>query len=100
MTLDLPTHILQAEPVSPPSTQASPQSSQPQTGEHDAELTPSTILVQPIADLMLPEDLSDSETVATVIPAQRRASIASEDASNPGTPDDAIKTRTRRSSAQ
>ena len=100
VTLDLPTHILQAEPVSPPSTQASPQSSQPQTGEHDAELTPSTILMQPIADLTLPEDLSDSETVVTVVPAQRRASIASEDASNPGTPDDAIKNRARRSSAQ
>ena len=87
------------EPISPSSSQASPQSSQPQTGEHATELTPNTILVQPIADLALPEDLSDSETVVTVIPAQRRASVALEDASNPGTFDDTTKDRARRSSA-
>ena len=40
ITLDLPTHVLNPEPISPPSSQASPQSSQPQTGEHAAELTP------------------------------------------------------------
>ena len=100
ITLDLPTHVLNPEPISPPSSQASPQSSQPQTGEHAAELTPNTILVQPIADLALPEDLSDSETVVSVVPAQRRASVALEDASNPGTSDDATKNRARRSSAQ
>ena len=100
ITLDLPTRVLNPEPVSPPSSQASPQSSQPQTGEHAAELTPNTILVQPIADLALPEDLSDSETVVTVVPAQRRASVALEDASNPGTFDDATKNRARHSSAQ
>ena len=100
ITLDLPTHVLNPEPISPPSSQASPQSAQPQTGEHADELTPNTILVQPIADLALPEDLSDSEIVVTVVPAQRRASVALEDASNPGTSDDATKNRARRSSAQ
>ena len=100
ITLDLPSRVLNPEPVSPPSSRASPQSSQPQTEEHAAELTPNTILVQPIADLALPEDLSDSETVITVVPAQRRASVALEDASNPGTSDDATKNRARRSSAQ
>ena len=100
ITHDLPTHVLRPEPISPPSSQASPQSSQPQTGEHAAELTPNTILVQPISDLALPEDLSDSETVVTVVSSQRRASIASEDAGNVGTSDDATKDRSRRSSAQ
>ena len=100
ITLDLPTHVLRPEPISPPSSQASPQSSQPQTGEHDAELTPNTVLVQPIADLALPEDLSDSETVVTVVPAQRRASVALEDAGNVEVSDDATKDRARRSSAQ
>ena len=100
VTLDLPTHVLNPEPISPPSSQASPRSSQPQTGEHAAGLTPNTILVQPIAELALPEDLSDSETVVTVVPAQRKPSVALEDASNPGTSDDATKNRARRSSAQ
>ena len=100
ITLDLPTHVLRPEPISPPSSQASPQSSQPQTGEHAAELTPNTVLVQPIADLALPEDLSESETAVTVVSSQRRASIASEDAGNVGTSDDATKDRARRSSAQ
>ena len=58
-TIDLPTHVLEPEPISPPSSQASPQSSQqPQTGEHAAELTPDAASVQPIAELSLPEDLS------------------------------------------
>ena len=100
ITLDLPPRVLNPEPVSPPSSRASPQSSQPQTGKHAAELTPNAILVQPIANLALPGDLSDSETVITVVPAQRRASVALEDASNPGTSDDATKNRARRSSAR
>ena len=91
ITLDLPTHVLRPEPISPASSQASPQSSQPQIGEYAAELTPNTVLVQPIADLALPEDLSDSETAVTVVPAQRRASVASEDTGNLGTSDDATK---------
>ena len=95
ITLDLPTHVLRPEPISPSSSQASPQSSQPQTGEHDAELTPNTVLVQPIADLALPEDISDSETVVTVVPAQRRASIALEDAGNVEVSDEATKDRAR-----
>ena len=102
ITLDLPTHVLRPEPISPPSSQASPQSSQPQTGEHAAELTPNTVLMQPIADLALPEDLSDSETAVTVVSSQRRASIGSEDAGNVGYSDDAtnLRDRARRSSAQ
>ena len=100
ITLDLPTHVLRPEPISRPSSQASPRSPQPQTGEHDAELTPNTVLVQPIADLALPEDLSDSETVVTVVSSQRRASIALEDAGNVEVSDDATKDRARRSSAQ
>ena len=97
VTLDLPTHVLQPEPVSPPSTQTSPQSSQPQSGEHAAELTPDAVLVQSTAELSLPEDVSDSETVITVISPQRRSSIASEET---GVSEDASKNRARRSSAQ
>ena len=83
--------------MSPPSTQTSPQSSQPQSGEHAAELTPDAVLVQSTAELSLPEDVSDSETVITVISPQRRASIASEET---GVSEDASKNRARRSSAQ
>ena len=80
VTIDLRTHILETEPISPPSSQASPQSSQPQTGEHAAELTPDAALVQPIAELSLPEDLSDSETTVTIVSPRRRASVARENA--------------------
>ena len=97
ITIDLPTHILEPEPVSPPSSQASPQSSQPQTGEHAAELTPDAALVQPIAELSLPEDPSDSETVVTMVSLRRRASVATENAEASS---DATKERARRSSAQ
>ena len=96
ITINLPTHILGPEPVSPPSSQASPQSSQPQTGEHAAELTPDAALVQPIAELSIPEDLSDSETVVTVVSSRRRASLATENIESA----DATKNRARRSSAQ
>ena len=98
VTIDLPIHVLEPEPISPPSSQASPQSSQqPQTGEHAAELTPDAALVQPIAELSLPEDLSDSETTLTIVSPRSRASVATEktDASN-----DTPKERARRSSAQ
>ena len=79
-TIDLPTHVLEPEPISPPSSQASPQSSQqPQTGEHAAELTPDAALVQPIAELSHPKDLSDSETTLTIVSPRRRASVATED---------------------
>ena len=98
VTIDLPTHILEPEPISPPSSQASPQSSQQQTGEHAAELTPDAALVQPIAELSLPEDLSDSETVVTVVSPRRRASVATENAEAASS--DATKERIRRSSAQ
>ena len=67
VTIDLPTHVLEPEPISPPSSQASPQSSQPQTGELAAELTPDAALVQPIAELSLPADLSGSETTLTIV---------------------------------
>ena len=97
VTLDLPTHVLQPEPVSPPSTQTSSQASQPQSGEHAAELTPDAVLVQSTAELSLPEDVSDSETVITVTSPQRRASIASEET---GVSEDASKNRARHSSAQ
>ena len=100
ISIDLPTHILAPEPVSPALSQASPQSSQPQTGEHAAELTPDSALVQPIAEMFLPgdvsEDVSNSETVITVISPQRRASVASESVEESGT----TKERARRSSAQ
>ena len=98
VTIDLPTHVLEPEPISPPSSQASPQSSQqPQTGEHAAELTPDAALVQPIAELSLPEDLSDSETILTIVSPRRRASVATEDAE---ASNEAPKERARRSSAQ
>ena len=81
VTIDLPTHVLDPEPISPPSSQASPHSSQqPQTGEHAAELTPDAALGQPIAELSLPEDLSDSETTLTIVSPRCRASVATEDA--------------------
>ena len=98
VTIDLTTHILEPEPISPPSSQASRQSSKPQTGEHAAELTPGAALVQPIAELSLPEDLSDSETAVTIVSSQRRASVATEIAEAASS--DASKERTRRSSAQ
>ena len=54
-------------------------------------------LVQPIAELSLPEDLSDSETVVTMVSPRRRASVATENAEASS---DATKERARRSSAQ
>ena len=95
VTIDLPTHILEPEPISPSSSQASPQ---PQTGELAAELTPDAALVQPIAELSLPEDLSDSETTVTKVSPRRRASVATETAEAAFS--DATKERIRRSSAQ
>ena len=56
VTVALPTHELEAEPMRPRAI-----------GEHAAELTPDTALVQPIADLIFPEDVSDSETIVTVV---------------------------------
>ena len=97
VTIELPTHVLEPEPISPPSSQASPQSSQLQTEEHAAELTPDAALVQPIAELSLPEDLSDSETTLTIVSPRRRASVATEDAE---ASNDAPKERARHSSAQ
>ena len=73
ITINLPTHNLEPEPVSPSSSRTSPQSSQPQSGEHAAELTPNAALVQPIAELSLPEDLSVPETVVTEVSPRRRA---------------------------
>ena len=100
ITIDLPTNILGPEPVSPSSSQDSPQSSQPQTGEHAAELTPDAALVRPIAGLSLPEDLSDPETVVTVVSPRRRASVATENVEDAEASSDATKERARRSSAQ
>ena len=71
--------------------------SQKPTGEHAAELTPDTELVQPIADLSLPEDVSDSETVLRVVSPQRRAP---ESTRNEETVSEAAKERAVRSSAQ
>ena len=61
VTNALPTHILEAEPISPPTTQKSTE------GEYAAELTPDIALVQSIADLTLPEKVSDSEAVMTAV---------------------------------
>ena len=98
ITINLPTHVLEPEPVSPLSSRTSPQSSQPQSGEHAAELSPDAALVQPIAELSLPEDLSDPETVVTVVSPRRRASVSTDDTEE--TPNDATKERARRSSAR
>ena len=98
ITINLPTHNLEPDPVGPSSSRTSPQSSQQQSGEHAAELTPNAALVQPIAELSLPRDLSDSETVATEVSPRRRASVPTDNAEQ--TPDDTTKERTRRSSAQ
>ena len=100
ITIDLPTHILGPEPVSPSSSQDSPQSSQPQTAEHAAELTPDAALVQPIAELSLPKDLSDSETVVTTVSPRRRASVATKNVEDAEASSDATNKRARRSSAQ
>ena len=97
ITIDLPSHAVGPEPVSPPSSQVSPQSSQPQTGEHAAELNPDAALVQPIAERSLPEDLSDADTVVTVISPRRRASVSTE---NDEASREATKERARGSSAQ
>ena len=98
ITINLPTHNLEPEPVGPSSSRTSPQSLQQQSGEHAAELTPNAALVQPIAELSLPEDLSDSDTVATEVSPRRRASVSTDNPEQ--TPDDTTKERTRRSSAQ
>ena len=98
ITINLPTHNLEPEPVGPSSSRTSPRSSQQQSGEHAAELTPNAALVQPIAELSLPEDLSDPETVAIEVSPRRRASVSTDNAEK--TPDDTTKERTRRSSAQ
>ena len=90
VTIALPTHELEAEPMSPRTTQNP-------TGEHAVELTPDALLVQPIADLTLPEDFSDSETVKTVVPPRRRTSVPTQ---NGETPDETTRERARRSSAQ
>ena len=98
ITINLPTHNLEPDPVGPSSSRTSPQSSQQQSGEHTAELTPNAALVQPIAELSLPESPSDSETVTTEVSPRRRASVSTD---NPEQNlDDATKERTRRSSAQ
>ena len=98
ITINLPTHDLEPDPVGPSSSRTSPESSQQQSGEHAAELTPNTALVQPIANLMLPEDPSDAETVTIEVSPRRRASVSTD---NPERgPDDAAKERTRRSSAR
>ena len=55
ITINLPTHNLEPEPVGPSSSRTSPQSLQQQSGEHAAELTPNAALVQPIAELSLPK---------------------------------------------
>ena len=91
-------HHQPSEPVGPSSSRTSPQSLQQQSGEHAAELTPNAALVQPIAELSLPEDLSDSETVATEVSPRRRASVSTDNPEQ--NPDDTTKERTRRSSAQ
>ena len=89
--LDLPTHVLTPE-------SDGQQTSQGPSGEHTTEqLTPDTELVQPIAELSLPEDTSDIETVVTVVSSRRRAS---ESHQSDGDEDPAAKDRARRSSAQ
>ena len=56
--------------------------------------------MQPIVELSLPEDLSDSETVVTVVSPRLRASVATENVENAEASSDATKARARRSSAQ
>ena len=98
ITINLPTHNLEPEQAGPSSSRTSPQSSQQQSGEHAAELTPNAALVQPIAELSLPEDQSDPETVVTEVSPRRRASVSTDNTEK--TPDDTTKERARRSSAQ
>ena len=98
ITINLPTDGLEPEPVSPSSSRTIPQSSQPQSGEHAAELTPDAALVQPIAELTLPEDLSDPKMVVTVVSPRRRASVSTDNTEE--TPNDATKERARHSSAR
>ena len=98
ITINLPTHNLEPEQAGPSSSRTSPQSSQQQSGEHAAELTPNAALVQPIAELSLPEDQSDPETVVTEVSPRRRASVSTDNTEK--TPDDTTKERARHSSAQ
>ena len=98
ITINLPTHDLEPDPVGPSSSRTSPEYSQQQSGEHTAELTPNAALVQPIAELSLPESPSDSETVTTGVSPRRRASVSTDNPEQNS--DDATKERTRRSSAQ
>ena len=98
ITINIPTHNLEPEPVSQSSSRTSPQSSKPQSGEHAAELTPDAALVQPIAELSLPEDLSDPETVVTVVSPRHRASVSTDNTKK--THNDTTKERARRSWAR
>ena len=98
ITIDLPTRNLEPEQAGLSSARTSPQSSQQQSGEHAAELTPDAALVQPIAELSLPEDQSDLETVVAEVSPRHRASVSTDNTEK--TPDDTTKERARRSSAQ
>ena len=91
VTIALPTHILEAEPISPATTQRSTE------GENAPELTPNTALVQPITDLTLPENVSDSEAMMTAVSPRRKASASTE---NDETASETARERSRRSSAR
>ena len=91
VTIALPTHILDTEPISPSITQKSTE------GERAAaEFTPYLALIQPIADLNRPET-SDSEAIVTALSLRRKASVSTE---NGDAVNEADKGKSRRNSAQ
>ena len=91
VTIALPTHIQDTEPISPPIIQGSTEG-----GHTTAELTPDLALIQPIADLNMPET-SNSEAMMTAMSPGRSASVST---ANGDAVKGADKDKLRRNSAQ
>ena len=72
VTIALPTHILAAQPISPPTPQRSTK------GKHAAELTPDVALVQPIANLTIPQNAFNFEGTMTLVSPRRKASVSTD----------------------
>ena len=91
VTIALPNHILDTEPISPPIIQGSTEG-----GHTTLELTPDLTLIQPSADLNMPET-SNSEATMTAMCPRRRASVST---ANSDAVNEADREKSRRESAQ
>ena len=91
VTIALPTHILETEPISPPITQETTEE-----GRTMAELNPDHTPTQPTAGLNIPKT-SNAETTMTAMPPRRRASVST---ANNDAVKEADREKLRRNSAQ